>query len=65
MKIYVMELTLNGRSIAVGASLDKEKVFQEKEKYQDMAIISGYPDVKYRITEYDINEKFTDFSTTE
>lgn len=65
MKIYTMELTLNGRSITVGASLNKDKVFAEMEECQDMAKISGYPDVKYRMTEYDINENFTDFLATE
>lgn len=65
MKIYAMELTLNGRSITVGASLNKDKVLTEMEECQDMAEISGYPNVKYRITEYDINEDFTDFLATE
>lgn len=65
MKIYAMELTLNGRSITVGASLNKDKALAEMEECQDMAEISGYSDVKYRIKEYDINEGFTDFSTVE
>ena len=65
MKIYAMELTLNGRSVIVGASLNKDKVFAEMEECQDMAKISVYPDVKYRMTEYDINEGFTDFLATE
>ena len=65
MKIYAMELTLNERSITVGASLNKDKVFAEIAKCQDMAEISGYSNIKYRITEYDITENFTDFLTTE